>query len=81
VSAENSVVREKLAELESALAAGRDRLTRAKRERESLRNDSAALKQSQGFSNRYTSKSSASICTVSCELVTTTLAILLPCLC
>jgi predicted nuclease with TOPRIM domain len=61
VSAENSVVREKLAELESSLAAGRDRLTRAKRERESLRNDSAALKQSQGFSNRYTLKSSASV--------------------
>mmetsp|Transcript_17132 Transcript_17132/g.44529 ORF Transcript_17132/g.44529 Transcript_17132/m.44529 type:complete len:938 (+) Transcript_17132:131-2944(+) len=51
VSAENSVTRDSLASLDSELSKERDLLTKAKREKEALRAENAALKQKQGFTN------------------------------
>ena len=47
VSAENTVTRASLASLDSELSKERDLLTKAKREREALRTENAALKQKQ----------------------------------
>ena len=51
VAAENAVVRRRLAELDSELGRERDRLTKAKRDREVLRAENATMKQGQGFTN------------------------------
>ena len=51
VAAENAVVRRRLAELDSELGRERDRLTKAKRDREVLRAENAQMKQGQGFTN------------------------------
>merc|ERR1719181_861443 len=51
VAAENSVVRKRLAELDADLGRERDRLTKAKRDRELLRLENAGMRQKQGFAN------------------------------
>jgi hypothetical protein len=51
VQADNAVTRSRLGGLDEDLARARDRLTRLKRERESVRVSNAALKQRRGFAN------------------------------
>ena len=51
VAAENDVVRAELATLDEELGSERDRVAKAKTERESLKADNAGLRQRQGFAN------------------------------
>ena len=51
VAGENAVVQKQLATLDAELNQERDRLTRAKKERDGLRSDVGSLKQQQGFAN------------------------------
>jgi len=51
VVAENAVVRSELADLDDDLGGARDRVAKAKTERESLKADNAGLRQRQGFAN------------------------------
>eukprot|EP00752_Nemacystus_decipiens_P009403 g8406.t1 len=56
VAAENSVTSHQLSSLEEDLNQERDCLTRAKKERDSLRREVTNLRQSQGFANRRATK-------------------------
>ena len=51
VTKDNSVVRGKLAELDGQLNVARDKATKLKSARESVRSENALLKQKQGFAN------------------------------